>query len=101
MKISRENEVENDERKWKWRKMVIKRWENEIERNKKFVILKKKWYLYNQFCTIFVTTTFSLFLLDKNSRERKKRENKKHVNINNKVVSKVVKSGCTYIIFHI
>jgi len=29
-------------------------------------------------CTTFVTTTFSLFLLDKNNRERRrKRENKK------------------------
>jgi len=36
LKISRVNEVENDERKWKWRKMVRKRWgrESEIERKK-------------------------------------------------------------------
>jgi len=39
-----------------------------------------------------VTTTFSLFLLDKNNRERKKnRENKKHVSMRERVVSKVVK----------
>jgi len=32
LKMSRENKVENNERKWKWRKMVKKRWENEIEK---------------------------------------------------------------------
>jgi len=39
-----------------------------------------------------VTTIFFLFLLDKNNGERnKKRENKAHVSMREKVVAKVVK----------
>jgi len=34
-------------------------------------LMIEKWYLYNQFCTTFVTFIFLLFLLDKNNGERK------------------------------
>jgi len=48
--------------------------------------------LSNQFCTTFVTTTLSLFLLDKNNRERKKkRENKKTCEYKREGCSKIVK----------
>ena len=38
--------------------------------------------MYNQFCTTLATTTFLLFLVDKNNGEKKKkRENKTHVSM--------------------
>jgi len=45
--------------------------------HKHSVHLQEEWYLYNQFCTTLMTTTFLIFLLDKNNGDRKrKRENK-------------------------
>jgi len=47
--------------------------------------------LYNQSCTTFVTTIFSLFLLDNNNREKEKERIKKHVSMRERVVQKLSK----------